>query len=186
MWRIPAVVLSIFLVVSCTKTSKPEEFRSDRGYKIMFEESYYVVVDVPFEDAWMAVLLSLEDLDWTVGTQIETSGMIATEEQTIGTNRDRYACRQWPGSRTRVDEMKCKLAVHVGSADGGATRIRASTSIEGRYVYLSSNGEEKIGGWWQCTSTGAIEGELFDAVLSRLEPLQYDQGVYRRWMSRRG
>jgi len=186
MSRISAIVLSLLVVVSCAKSSKPEEFRSDGGYKILFDESYYVAVGVPFEDAWMAVLLSLADLDWPVRTQIETSGMIATEEITIGTNRDPYACRQWPGSQTRVDEMKCKLVALVGSEDGVVTRIRVSTSIEGRYVYVSSEGDEKIGGWWRCTSTGEIEGELLDAILSRLEPLQYQQGLYRRGSSRRG
>ena len=180
MSRITAVILSIVFFSSCAKTSKPDEFRSDRGYKILVDESYYVALEVPFEDAWAAVRMSLEELGWTVATEIETSGMIATEETTIGTNRDPYACRQWPGSRTRVDEMKCRLSVQVGS-DDAVTRIRASTHIEGRYVYLSSSGEEKIGGWWECTSTGEIEGELFDAVLSRLEPLKYEPPVYRRW-----
>lgn len=180
MWKNAVLVLGIILSASCAKTSKPEEFRSDRGYKIFFDQSYYIALEVPFEDAWSAVRMSLADLDWNVETEIETSGMIATEEQTIGTNRDPYACRQWPGSQTRIDEMKCRLSVQVGS-DEGVTRIRASTHIEGRYVYISSTGEEKIGGWWECTSTGEIEGELFDAVLSRLEPLKYESSVYRRW-----
>jgi hypothetical protein len=179
MRKIVALVLSVAVSASCAKTSKPDEFRSDRGYEIFFEESYYVTLDVAFEDVWSAVRMSLADLDWNVADEVESSGMIATDEQTIGTNRDPYACRQWPGSQTRIDELKCRLTVQIGTEDD-LTRIRASTRIEGRYVYLSSTGEEKIGGWWECTSTGEIEGELFDAVLSRLEPLRYDPPVYRR------
>ncbi|MBP2680597.1 MAG: hypothetical protein H6Q78_460 [Candidatus Krumholzibacteriota bacterium] len=179
MCRIAVLVLAIIVSASCSKTSKPDEFRSDRGYRILFDESYYVTLDVPFEDAWSAVRMSLEDLGWSVENEVETSGIIETEETTIGTNRDPYACRQWPGSRTRVDEMTCRLSVQV-SEESGAARIRASTHIAGRYVYLSSTGEEKIGGWWECTSTGEIEGELFDAVLSRLEPLRYESSLYRR------
>jgi hypothetical protein len=180
MWKNAVLVLVIIVSASCTKTSKPEEFRSDRGYRIFFDRSFYVTLEVPFEDAWSAVRWSLGDLDWVVETEIESSGMIATAEQTIGTNRDPYACRQWPGSQTRVDEMKCRLSVRVGT-ENNLTLVRASTHIEGRYVYLSSTGEEKIGGWWECTSTGEIEGELIDAVLSRLEPLRYESSVYRRW-----
>jgi hypothetical protein len=177
--KIAAIVLSLLAVVSCTKTSKPEEFRSDRGYRIMFDEAYYVTVDTPFEDAWSAVRKALEDLGWPIASEDEPSGMIATDEIEIGTNRDPYACRQWPGSLTRVDEMKCRLTVHVGAEDGQLMRIRAATHIEGRYVYLSSNGEEKVGGWWECTSTGEIESEFFDAVLSHLEPLKYNNQIYR-------
>ena len=180
MSRIAALVLSLVLLSSCTKTSKPEEFRSDKGYKIFFDRSYYITLDVPYEDAWSTVRMSLGDLDWVVESEDETSGTIETEDQTVGTNRDPYACRRWPGSLTRIDEMQCRLRVQV-SSENGLTLIRAATRIQGRYVYLSSTGEERIGGWWECTSTGEIEGELFDAVLSRLEPLKYESPVYRRF-----
>ncbi len=184
MARSTAILLALSLLSSCTKSSKLEELRSDRGYVVTFAESYYVDVEVPFDDTWATVLAALSDVGWTVETEVETSGLITTEETPIGTNRDRYACRQWPGSRTRVDEMTSKLAIHLGSDDGTVTRIRALADIKGRYTYLTSRGDEKVGGWWQCTSTGEIESELFDAVLLRLEPLKYDPPVYRKWKSK--
>ena len=181
MGRLTTIILALSLLSSCTKSTKPAVLRSDHGYAVSFSESYYVDVEAPFEDAWATVVASLEDLEWTVATAVETSGLIATEETTIGTNRDRYACRQWPGSNTRVDEMTCKLTVHVGSDDGEVTRIRALADIKGRYTYISSSGEEKVGGWLPCTSTGEIETELLDTVLMRLEPLKYESPVYRKW-----
>jgi hypothetical protein len=77
--------------------------------------------------------------------------------------------------------MTARLAVHVGSDDGDVTRVRALADIQGRYVYVTSRGEERVGGWWPCTSTGEMESELFDAVLLRLEPLKYVPPVYRKW-----
>jgi hypothetical protein len=171
------------LLACCTKSSKPEEFRSDRGHVVFFAESYYIDVELSFEDVWPTVLAALDDLDWVVDGQSEPSGEITTKEMTIGTNRDRYACRQWPGSRTRVDEMTSKLSLHVASDDGVVTRIRVLADINGRYIYIGSSGEEKVGGWWPCTSTGEMESEFFDALLVRLEPLKYDPPVYRKWES---
>ena len=185
MVRMVVIFTVVSLLACCTKSSKPDELRSDRGYTIFFAESYYVDVEVSFEDAWVAVLAALEGLGWDVDSRIEASGAITTKEATVGTNRDRYACRQWPGSRTRVDEMTSKLALHLGSEDGRVTRVRALADIRGRYVYVTSRGEEKVGGWWPCTSTGEMESELFDDVLLRLEPLRYDPPVYRKWEPRR-
>jgi hypothetical protein len=179
-----AALVAFLLLISCTKSSKPEKFLSDRGYQVFFDQSYYVELEMPFADVWATVLVALQDLDWNVDTQTETAGMIMTGTATIGTNRDRYACPEWPGSATRVDEMRCKLAVHVAHENETVTRVRASTDIHGRYVYLTSRGDEKVGGWWPCTSTGKIESELFDALLSRFEPLKYDPPVYRRWPSK--
>lgn len=174
----------VSFLVSCSKSSKPDDFRSDRGYTVFFAGSYYIDVEVPFEDAWGTAIAALNDLEWEVDVQSETSGQITTKELTIGTNRDRYACRQWPGSRTRVDEMSSKLSLQIGSDDGTVTRVRALADIRGRYVYVASTGEEKVGGWWSCTSTGELESELFDAFLLRLEPLKYEAPVYRKWKSR--
>jgi hypothetical protein len=184
MVRTLTLITVVSLLVSCTKSSTPDEFRSDRGYVVSFAESYYIDVQVPFDEVWAVALAALGDLGWVVDTQIETSGVITTTEMTVGTNRDRYACRQWPGSATRVDEMTAKLALHVGSEDGAVTRVRALADIQGRYTYIASRGQEKIGGWWPCTSTGEMESEFFDALLLRLEPLKYEAPVYRKWGSR--
>jgi hypothetical protein len=180
MQRGTIVLAALFLLSACGKPSTPDEFRSDQGYVILYAESYYVDVEVPFQNAWSAVRAALNDYGWEIDTEAETSGAMTTKEQTIGTNRDRYACRQWPGSTTRVDEMNAKLSIHVGSGDGRVTRIRALADINGRYIYLTSWGEEKVGGWWPCTSTGELESELFDATLTRLEPLRYVPPVYRK------
>jgi len=179
------VVLLSFASYSCTRSTKSEEIVSHHGYTFFFEREYYVDVEASFDDVWATVLSSLGDLEWTVDSQVETAGMITTKEATIGTNRDRYACRSWPGSATRVDEMRCTLAVHLGTTEGTVTRVRAFANLEGRYLYVSSVGEEKVGGWWPCTSTGEIEGEFFDALLSRLEPLKFESPVYRKWTDER-
>ncbi len=184
MRRIAVALVAVVALSSCTKLLKSNEFVSDRGYKIAFDKSYYVEVELPFDDVWATLHVVLPELGWTVATDIETSGTIATEEATIGTNRDRYACREWPGSATRVDEMRCKIAIHVRRESDTVTRVEALADISGRYVYLSSTGEEKVGGWWQCNSTGAIESELFDAFLTRFEPLKYEAPVYHRWSSK--
>jgi hypothetical protein len=178
--RITTISLALLAAISCARSSQPEEVVSDRGYKFLFEKDYYFDVELPFEDVWANVLSALEDLEWETDSEVQTAGMIVTKETTIGTNRDRYACRQWPGSATRVDEMRCRLAIQVGSGDGTITRVRAFANLEGRYLYISSIGDERVGGWWPCTSTGVIEAELFDDLLSRLEPLIYSPPVYRR------
>jgi hypothetical protein len=184
MIRVTAMLMALSLICSCTKTVTPEELRTQRGYTYFFTESYYIDVGVPFDDAWAATLAALQDLGWTVDMEVETSGLITTKETTIGTNRDRYACRQWPGSATRVDEMEAKLVIHAGSEDGTIIRITALADINGRYTYINSRGEEKVGGWLPCTSTGEMESELFDAVLLRLEPLKYVAPVYRKWTAK--
>ena len=184
MRKLGAPLVALLLLISCTKSSKPEKFLSDRGYQVFFDQSYYVELEMPFDDVWATVVVALQDIGWNVDAQTEISGMMTTGMATIGTNRDRYACREWPGSRTRVDEMRCKLAVHVAAENETVTRVRASADIEGRYVYFTTRGDEKVGGWWPCSSTGKIESELFDALLSRFEPLKYDPPVYRRWTSK--
>jgi hypothetical protein len=183
--HVALVVLFAFASYSCTRSTKPDEIVSHHGYRFFFEKDYYVDVEASFDDVWATVISSLGDLEWRIDSQVETAGMIITKEETIGTNRDRYACRSWPGSATRVDEMRCTIAVHVGASEGAATRVRAFANLEGRYLYVSSVGEEKVGGWWPCTSTGEIEGEFFDALLSRLEPLKFVSPVYRKWTAGR-
>ncbi len=172
-------LVCLLLVSSCTKSSKRDEVVSDRGYAILADDAFYVIVEVPYEDAWVNALLALEDLDWPIDTETDASGFTTTEVVEMGTNRDRYACRVWPGSRTRVDALRSKLVVHIESVSATVTKVRALANIEGRYVYWNSRGEEKVGGWWQCTSMGEIESELFDAFLTRFEPIWYDQPVFR-------
>ena len=177
--RLAVALVCLLLVSSCTRSSKRDEVVSDRGYAISADDAFYVIVEAPHEDAWMNVLLALEDLGWPIDTETDASGFITTEVVEMGTNRDRYACREWPGSRTRVDLLRSKLVVHIESVSDTVTRVRAFTNIEGRYVYWNSLGEERVGGWWQCTSTGEIESELFDAFLTRFEPIWYDRSVFR-------
>ncbi|UCH83988.1 MAG: hypothetical protein JSW50_16390, partial [Candidatus Latescibacterota bacterium] len=55
-----------------------------------------------------------------------------------------------------------------------------NADIEGRYVTSGSGSVERVAGWFRCVSTGQMEGEVFDAVLGRLEPLWYDNIIYRR------
>jgi hypothetical protein len=175
-----AALLCLLLVSACTKSSKPDEIVTNRGYAVLADDAFYVTVEAPYEDARATALLALEDLDWTIDTEADASGFITTGVLEMGTNRDRHACRGWPGSRTRVDLLRSKLVVHIEPVSDTVTKVRALANIEGRYVYWSSTGEEKIGGWWQCTSTGEIESELFDALLTRFEPIWYDPPVFRR------
>lgn len=169
----------VLIASSCAKSSKPDDVVSDRGYPISFDETFYVVVETSFDDAWARARAALEDLGWPIDTESETSGMVTTDVVEMGTNRDRYACRQWTGSRTRLDVLRCKLIVQVTPSDETAIRVRARADIEGRYVYWTSRGDERVGGWWQCTSTGEIESEFFDAFLARFEPLQYEEPLFR-------
>lgn len=180
MQRTLVMLAAILFLGSCGGSSNPDRFRSDQGYEVYYNDLYYVNVEVPFEDAWAAVRIALRELEWEIESEDVVSGTVITREQTIGTNRDRYACRQWPGSTTRVDEMGAKLSIHVGQDDSMITHIRAMADIQGRYTYISSTGEERIAGWWSCVSTGELESELFDAALVKLEPLRFVAPVYKR------
>ena len=106
--------------------------------------------------------------------------MIRTELLTMGTNRDRYACREWPGSTARVDQLRARLQIRIAGLSDGTTSLSVNAEVEGRYVTAGSGTIERIAGWFQCVSTGEIEGEIFDGVLGRLEPLWYDDPVFRR------
>ena len=181
MSRIARILVNLVLASSCSKSANPDKIVSDHGYPFLFDETYYVDVEIPYEDAWVNIFFALEDFEWPIEYESKTTGTITTETVDIGTNRDRYACRQYLDSRTRVDAMTCQLRVQVSRVDEVVTRVRILADIRGRYVYLTSRGDEKVGGWWQCSSTGEIEGEIFDSFLSRVEPIKYVAPVYRRW-----
>ncbi len=178
--RIAHILVIVFLASSCSKSANPDKVMSDYGNAFLFDETYYINIEIPYEDAWFNVLFALEDFDWPIEYESQTSGTITTEMTNIGTNKDRYACRDFMDSRTRVDAMTCQLRVQVTRVDEHVTRIRILADIRGRYVYATSMGDEHVGGWWKCTSTGEIEGEIFDSFLSRVEPVRYVAPVYRR------
>ena len=180
MIRCAFILVILGLLLSCSNSADPDRIMSDRGNPYLFDETYFIDVEVPYEDAWFNLLYSIEELAWPIEYESKTAGTITTGTLDIGTNRDRYACRQWLDSRTRVDKMTCKLQIQVAPGDNGVTRIRIQAEIRGRYVYVSSRGDERVGGWWLCTSTGEVEGEIFDSFLSRTEPLKYVAPVYRR------
>lgn len=183
--RIACILVILVVASSCSKTATPDNVVTDHGYTFLFDETYYVDVEIPYKDAWFNILYALEDYEWPIEYDSELSGTITTEQTDIGTNRDRYACRQYMDSRTRVDAMTCRLRVQVSPVDEIVTRIRIQAEIQGRYVYVTSRGDEKVGGWWKCTSTGEIEGEIFDSFLSRVEPIKYVAPVYRPWTADR-
>jgi hypothetical protein len=126
------------------------------------------------------VIEVLEAYDWPVETALEDGGTIRTERLTMGTNRDRYACREWIGSTARVDQLRAQLQIRIAGLPDGTSSLGVNAEVEGRYVTSGYGTEERIAGWFRCVSTGEIEGEVFDAVLGRLEPIWYDAPVYRR------
>jgi hypothetical protein len=129
---------------------------------------------------WWTVVEVLEAYDWPIESAVEDAGIIRTEVLTMGTNRDRYACREWPGATARVDQLRARLQIRVAASSDGTCSLRVDATIEGRYVTSGSGTIERVAGWFDCVSTGEIEGEVFDAVLGRLEPLWYDDPVFRR------
>jgi hypothetical protein len=181
--RIARILVILILASSCSKSANPDKIMSDYGNAFLFDETYYINIEISYEDAWFNILFALEDFEWPIEYESQTSGTIKTEMTDIGTNKDRYACRDFMDSRTRVDAMTCRLCVQVARVDELVTRIRIQADIRGRYVYGTSRGDEHVGGWWTCTSTGKIEGEIFDSFLSRVEPVRYVAPVYRREFS---
>ncbi len=179
--RIARILLVLIVASSCSKSANPDNVLTDHGYTFLYDEVFYVDIEISYEDAWFNILYALEDYEWPIEYDSQTSGTITTELTDIGTNRDRYACRNYLDSRTRVDAMACKLRVQVSPVNEIVTRIRIQAEIRGRYVYVSSRGDERVGGWWECTSTGEIEGEIFDSFLSRVEPIKYVAPIYRPW-----
>ncbi|MEJ2721220.1 MAG: hypothetical protein P8181_08765 [bacterium] len=176
---LPLLILTV-LLVSCSKTKKPDIVLSDAGYPISYENGFYVTLDVPVEDIWWTLLEVLERYGWPIESAVEDTGTIRTELVTMGTNRDKYACRQWPGSTARVDQLRARLYIRVAAHPNGTSTLEINAGIEGRYVTAGAGTVERVAGWFPCTSTGEIEGEVFDAVLGRLEPIWYDNSVYRR------
>ncbi|UCG53356.1 MAG: hypothetical protein JSW58_07330 [Candidatus Latescibacterota bacterium] len=180
MAKVTTAVLSLILFLSCTRAHRPDVVTSAAGYQLSYDDGWFVTIEVPFEDAWWTVVGVLEEYGWTIEGMTEESGSIATEQLTMGTNRDPYACRRWPGSTARVDRLRAQLILHLSPLSDGAVILRINAVVEGRYVTAGSGVVERIAGWFDCNSTGRIEGEIFDAFLNRLEPIWYDSQVYRR------
>ncbi|UCH82672.1 MAG: hypothetical protein JSW50_09310, partial [Candidatus Latescibacterota bacterium] len=107
------VIVAIGILLSCSKSNKPDVVESDRGYAIYFDEGFFVKLDMPKEDVWWTVLEVLEAYGWPVESALEDAGTIQTETLNVGTNRDQYACREWPGATARVDQLRAALRILV-------------------------------------------------------------------------
>jgi hypothetical protein len=180
MVRLASALIFVVLLVSCSKTQKPDVVLSDRGYPISHDGGFLVKIDIPVEDVWWPLIEILDAYGWQIEFSVEEDGTIQTELLTMGTNRDRYACREWPGSTARVDQLRARLHIRVAALPDGTSSLEINADIEGRYVTRGSGTVERVAGWFPCASTGEIEGEVFDAVLGRLEPIWYDDPIFRR------
>ena len=154
MTRRLVAVLSVLLLLSCAPARSPDKPDTDTER----------VYSAPFDRAWAAVTVVLEAQGWPIDTESDVSGSIATEFLTIGVNRDRNACPGFVGDNRRIDEMRCKLIVHVRSLSEYETEIRVNAIIEGRVVLAYTSLSERFVKWTPCTSTGTIESEILDAV----------------------
>lgn len=180
MVRFLSALIILGLLFSCSKNHKPDVVYTDRDYPVLFEEGFFVKLDMPVEDVWWTMIEVLEAYDWPIESAMEDAGMIRTEMMTMGTNRDKYACREWPGSAARVDQLRARLQIRIIGLPDGTSSLGVNAEVEGRYVTGRSGMEERVAGWFQCVSTGEIEGEVYDAVLSLLEPIWYDDPIFRR------
>jgi hypothetical protein len=156
MTRIAAVTFSVLFVLSCTSAPKPDVTDTERPYPASFDR------------AWRAVTIVLEDHGWPIETANELSGTIATEFATVGVNRDKNACPVFVGDNRRINEMRCKLVVHLVSISEFETEIRVNAILEGKVVAMYTSGSERFVKWTACSSTGTIEKEILDAVANEL------------------
>jgi hypothetical protein len=179
MVRLFSALIVLCILFSCSKTHKTEVVYSDRGYPVLYDDGFFVKLDMPIENLWWTMIEVLEAYDWPVESALEIDGSIRTELLVMGTNRDRYACREWIGSSARIDQLRARLEIQLTGLSDGTSSLAVNAEIEGRYVTTSGT-EERIAGWFQCASTGEIEGEIFDAVLGRLEPIWYDDPIFRQ------
>jgi len=151
---------SLFVLLSCASTPKPEITTTDRSYPISFDK------------AWAAVIETLEEEMWEIDSMDKKAGSITTKFMTMGVNRDEYACPSTFRRRGWIDELRCKLRVNVEHIADNLTKIRIDGQIQGRKVYMHRSSDdithEHIEGWVDCTSTGKIEREMLDTIHNRL------------------
>ena len=166
MFKIAATLLPLSLSISCTGARKPEAEVTERGYIVSFDEDWYVIVEVPFEEAWGNILHAFRDQEWPVEAEDRVSLSITTEYVTIGINKHAGACYlsrarflpfQRPGARSELTEMRSRLIVHLTPSGGAATKVRALAEVEGRFVLLDTHERGREGSsteWQSCESTG--------------------------------
>jgi hypothetical protein len=154
MTRTLLTVSFALLFLSCTSARSPDKPDTDTER----------VYPVSFDRAWRAVGVVLETQGWLIETESEVSGSIATEFVLVGVNRDRNACPAFVGDNRRIDQVRCKLIVHVRGLSEYETEIKANAILEGRVVLAYTSLSERFVKWMPCTSTGTIEKEILDAV----------------------
>jgi hypothetical protein len=147
-------VFSVLFVLSCTSARSPDTLDDDTR----------LVASASFDRAWWAVGNVLAEHGWPVETESEVSGSIATEFVLVGVNRDRNACPTFVGDNKRIDQMRCKLIVHVRSLSDDETEIQVNAILEGRVVASYTSLSERFVKWTPCTSTGSIEKEILHAI----------------------
>ena len=147
-------VFSVLFVLSCTFARSPDTL----------DEDTMLISTASFDRAWWAVANVLAEHGWPIETESEESGSIATEFVLVGVNRDRNACPTFVGDTRRIDQVRCKLIVHVRSLSERETEIQVNAILEGRVVAAYSTLSERIVKWTPCTSTGNIEKEILHAV----------------------
>ena len=111
-----------------------------------------------------AVANVLSEHGWPIETESEVSGSVATEFVLVGVNADRNACSSFVGDDRYIDQLRCKLVVHVRSLSEQETEIHVNALIEGRVVATHSTMGDRVIKWTPCSSTGRIEKEILHAV----------------------
>jgi hypothetical protein len=145
---------AVLFVLSCTSARSPDTPDDDTT----------ITSPVTFERAWWAVANVLAEHGWPVETESEVSGSVATEFVLVGVNSDRNACPSFVGDDRRIDQMRCKLIVHVRSLSEQETEIEVNAILEGRVVATYSSLSERFIKWTPCSSTGTIEKEILHAI----------------------
>ena len=154
MTRRLVAVFSVLFVLSCTSARSPDTPDDDTR----------LVSPASFERAWWAVTNVLAEHGWPIETESEVSGSVATEFVMVGVNSDRNACPAFVGDNRRIDQMRCKLVVHVRSLSEQETEIEVNAILEGRVVATYSSLSERFIKWTPCSSTGTIEKEILHAI----------------------
>lgn len=197
MFRLTAILLTLCLFISCTGARKPGA--SKRGYTVSFDHAWYVIVEIPIEEAWGNALYSLQAQAWPVEVEDRASLTITTKHVTFGPRGDvgscdvpraRFSPFQTTGTRLELMEVRCRLNVRLTRLGENETKINTLAEVEKNYAVIEDKHAQDYKqdrdnrgvrtGWQPCESTGEIEMEFFDAFLTRLEPISYDPPVYRR------
>lgn len=192
MLRIVATLVTLSLFISCTAARKPDTEVTDRGHTVSVEKDWYIVAEVPFDEAWAATISALQAEQWPGETEDRVTLTVTTGYMAIGTNAKAGTCTvsgarfsPFQSSETQLTptEMRCRLVVHMTPSGEAATKVSALAEVQVKFAIQEARQSGREGSsteWLDCDSTGEIEREFFDGFLSRIEPIRYDPPVYRR------